>query len=221
MVSHLGARVILEVPKSLLDLLTDLEGVTELVAKGDELPTFDYHCPLLSLPLAFKTDIDSIPASNAYLAANPGKVLEWRARLGDSSKPRIGLVWNGNPEHPDDSARSILLSEFVKLMSSEFQYVCLQNEIREADKEPLSLHSEVLCYAEEIRDFADTAALCELVDVVIGVDTSLVQVRLVSRCGYCCRLIQIGVGCWIGAIVLGIPVPGSTNRLQWGVERRN
>jgi hypothetical protein len=61
LVKALGARVILEVPKALLGLLSGLEGVDELIEKGKALPAFDCHCPLLSLPLAFKTDLTNIP----------------------------------------------------------------------------------------------------------------------------------------------------------------
>ena len=61
-----GARVILELPRPLMGLLKGLAGVgefVEFVVKGDALPAFDFHCPLLSLPLALHIDFGSIPAS--------------------------------------------------------------------------------------------------------------------------------------------------------------
>ncbi len=175
LVSSLGARVILELQKPLLGLLVNLEGVAELVGKNDKLPPFDYHCPLLSLPLAFKTDLGSIPVPGNYLVANPGKIKEWSAKLGPKIKTRVGLAWSGSPTHKNDSNRSISLSSLVEHLPSGFQYVCLQKEIREADRKTLEAHPEILQYAEDLKDFTDTAALCELVDVVVSVDTVVVH----------------------------------------------
>jgi tetratricopeptide (TPR) repeat protein len=172
-VSALGARVILEVPPSLMLLLAGLEGVSELVAKGSPLPAFDYHCPLLSLPLAFKTDLDSIPAANSYLSVPAAKRSEWTARLGKKTRPRVGLVWSGSTVHKNDKNRSFLLSDFVKGLPDGFQYISLQKEVRDADRTTLALHPDLLHFGEAINDFSDTAALCELVDVVVSVDTSV------------------------------------------------
>jgi len=173
LVSDLGARVILEVQKPLLSLLAHLQGVAELVSQGDALPAFDYHCPQLSLPLAFKTHLGNIPVSRAYISTRPSKVAQWKNRLGEKLKPRIGLVWSGRIEHQNDGKRSVPLSRFVKLLPNEFQYVSLQKELRDADKQTLESHPEILHFEEEIKDFTDTAALCELVDVVVSVDTSV------------------------------------------------
>lgn len=172
-VSALGARVILEVPPSLMLLLAGLEGVSELVAKGSSLPAFDYHCPLLSLPLAFRTDIDTIPAANRYIPVPAAKRSEWTARLGPKTRPRVGLVWSGSTIHTNDKNRSFLLSDFVKGLPDGFQYISLQKEVRDADLTTLASHQDLLHFGEAINDFSDTAALCELVDVVVSVDTSV------------------------------------------------
>lgn len=172
-VRDLGARVILEVQKPLVGLLANHDGVTELVARGEVLPTFDYHCPLLSLPLAFKTNLGNIPASEGYLAAVPEKVALWQVRLGEKRKPRVGLVWSGNTRHQNDQNRSFLLRELLANMPTNLQYISLQKEPRSIDKETLELYPEILHVGEEIADFNDTAALCELVDVVVSADTSV------------------------------------------------
>ncbi len=174
MVAALGARVILEVHRPLLNLFSDLEGVTQLVARGSALPEFDYHCPLLSLPLAFKTNIDSIPSSTPYLFSDAKKVERWQVRLGLKSKPRIGLVWSGNPHFKGDHTRSIPLAEFVKLLpAGDFQFISLQKEIRDSDKEFLRSRPDVLFFGDELSDFTDTAALCECVDLVVSTCTSV------------------------------------------------
>jgi tetratricopeptide (TPR) repeat protein len=177
LVADLGARVILEVPAPLLRILSNLRGVSRLLPTGSSLPGFDYHCPLLSLPLAFKTDFHSIPRANRYLDAEAGKVAEWKARLGGTNKARIGLVWSGNRAHKNDRNRSIALADLVRYLPEGFQYISLQIDIREADRRTLQSNPHILNFADQIKDFADTAALCECLDLVISVDTSVVHLN--------------------------------------------
>jgi len=167
-----GARVVMELPKTLIYLLSDLHGVDEIVEKGKPLPNFDYQCPMLSLPLAFKTDLTNIPNLNKYISANAKKCKEWEKILGKKKNQRVGLVWTGSEIHKNDHNRSLTLKELLPLLPSEYQYVCLQKELREIDKQSL-IGSEIKYYGDQINDFADTAAICELMDIVICVDTSV------------------------------------------------
>jgi ADP-heptose:LPS heptosyltransferase len=162
----------MEVPKALLGLLSGLEGVDVLIEKGKALPAFDYHCPLLSLPLAFKTDLTSIPSPKPYLAVTPEKREEWMQRLGVKGKPHVGLVWSGSSEHKNDHNRSLTLRDLLPHLPQSCEYVSLQKEVREVDKEVLA-GGGIRHYGEELKDFTDTAALCELMDVVVSVDTSV------------------------------------------------
>ena len=173
MVSALGARVILEAGKPLLSLFSTLSGVSQWVERGSPLPSFDFHCPLLSLPLAFKTHRDSIPSSVPYLFSDPEKVSRWQSRLGAKYKPRVGIVWSGSPTHKNDRNRSILLSQLIKHLPDDCLYVSLQKEVRDTDKDVLGYRNDILHYGSELNDFSDTAALCELMDIVISVDTSV------------------------------------------------
>ena len=172
LVKALGARVILEVPKALLGLLSGLEGVDELIEKGKVLPAFDYHCPLLSLPLAFKTDLTNIPSPQPYLAAAPQKCEEWAQRLGVKDKRRVGLAWSGGTIHINDNNRSLTLKQLLPHLPDCCEYVSLQKEVREVDLQVLEA-SGIRHYEQELKDFTDTAALCELMDLVISVDTSV------------------------------------------------
>ena len=172
LVKTLGARVILEVPKALLGLLSELEGVDELIEEGKALPAFDCHCPLLSLPLAFKTDLTNIPSPRPYLAASSQKTAEWAQRLGAKSKPRVGLVWSGSTGHKNDHNRSLALQQLLPHLPDCCEYVSLQKEVREVDLQVLE-GSGIGHYERELKDFADTAALCQLMDLVISVDTSV------------------------------------------------
>lgn len=172
-----GARVVLEVQRPLRTLLAELAGVDLLLSPGDELPGFEFHSPLLSLPLAFGTDMNSIPAPHSYLAADPARVQAWRSRLdaqthGATSR-RIGLVWFGNPTLLQDRHRSIPLELLLPLPAPGLQLCSLQKDLRPGDRELLSAHAEILHFGDELNDFADTAALIECLDLVISVDTAV------------------------------------------------
>ena len=172
LVAKLGARVILGVPPLLLDLLKDLAGVAELVTKNVELPIFDYHCPLLSLPLAFKTNLSNMPTAQAYLKSDPDKVNNWKIKLGGKTTKRIGLAWSGSTTHKYDHNRSIALSQLLLHLPEHYEYISLQKELRENDKDTLQKYN-IRHYGDELKDFTDTAALCDLMDIVISVDTSV------------------------------------------------
>jgi len=173
LVADLGARVILEVQKPLITLLAGLAGVSQVITKGNALPNVDYQCSLMSLPLAFKTNLDTIPFSRGYLSSSPAKLAHWRSRLGERTKPRVGLVWSGSKTNYNDRNRSIPLEDLVKCLPADLQYICLQKDIRESDKQTLKVNRNILDFGDEQADFSDAAALCECMDVVISVDTSV------------------------------------------------
>jgi hypothetical protein len=175
LVVDLGAKVILETPHSLAGLMKGLDGISQLVITGEELPIFDYQCPLLSLPLALKTNLQNIPNRIRYININNhlNKSIEWKARLGLKSKPRAGLVWSGNPHHKNDHNRSLLLRDILPFLPNQFEYISLQNEVREVDKLTLDANPHILSYASHLNDFLDTATLIDNLDLVISVDTSV------------------------------------------------
>ena len=168
-----GARVILEVPAALLALLRNVAGASQVIGQGAALPAFDFHCPLPSLPLAFKSGLNAIPAFDSYIACSPAKLAEWQARLGERTKPRIGLVWSGGRQHRNDRNRSIALRDLVEYLPPQYQYVSLQKETRQSDEDALGSRDDILRFDGQLNDFADTAALCQLMDVVVSVDTSV------------------------------------------------
>jgi Tfp pilus assembly protein PilF len=171
--ARLGASVILEVPGILRELLGSLEDVSQVIGAGNPLPPFEFHCPLLSLPLAFKTTLDTIPASAAYLRAGQTRISQWRTRLGQPRRPRVGLVWSGNPKNPIDVRRSIRLADWLEQLPSGLEYYRLQTQMRDADRVALDSDPRVISFADDLLDFDNTAALCMCMDVVVTVDTSL------------------------------------------------
>jgi tetratricopeptide (TPR) repeat protein len=173
LVAGRGARVILQVEGPLQELMTSLAGATRVVARGDALPHFDLQCPLLSLPLAFGTRHESIPSTTPYLRAPAQRVKNWQARLGAETRPRIGLVWSGRPEHQNDQNRSIGLRSLMPLLDVEATFVSLQKDVRAGDASVLKDQSGLLDFGDALKDFSDTAALVSNLDLVISVDTSV------------------------------------------------
>src|SRR5205814_2045994 len=90
-----AAIVVFECQPQLTKLLTASGGIDQLISRGDDLPRFDVHAPLLSLPGILKTTLDTIPTEIPYVFANPSLVEQWRERLGPLPRPRIGLNWRG------------------------------------------------------------------------------------------------------------------------------
>jgi len=172
-VSDLAAEVFLEVPSTLADLLKCPDNSYKVIEKGENLPNFDFHCPLMSLPAALKTLVDTIPYSNGYLSISQEKKDYWLNKISKKNGPRIGIVWSGSEGHKDDDKRSIRLKELSPLFSQNANWISLQKEIRGFDKPVLASMSSIQYFGEELIDFTDTAALCELMDLIITVDTSV------------------------------------------------
>ncbi|MBK8163476.1 MAG: glycosyltransferase family protein [Gammaproteobacteria bacterium] len=173
LVADRGARVILQVQPSLASLLARLAGPAQIVAQGAPLPPFDLHCPLMSLPLALGTDLQSIPAGIPYLSADTAKVAAWRTRLGTGNTPRVGLAWSGRPTHRNDTNRSIRLQELAPLLDAGATFVSLQKEVREEDRASLASMPGIRHFGDALQDYDDTAALIECLDLVVTVDTSV------------------------------------------------
>jgi len=142
--------------------------------RGDTLPDFDYHCPLLSLPRLLSTTIATIPAETPYLQADPERVAVWRARLEPYPGLRVGLVWAGNPAMGADGRRSIALAQLSSLADLPgATFVSLQTGASAAQSPPLGM--VLLDWTDELIDFAETAALVEALDLIISVDTAVVH----------------------------------------------
>jgi tetratricopeptide (TPR) repeat protein len=165
-----GAAVIFEVQEPLVDLLANLEGASTVIARGGNIPNCDYKCALLSLPLAFETTLDTIPSERRYLRVDAERIARWQGRLGARTRPRIGLVWSGSAQYPNDHQRSMSLETLVERLPRGFEYFCLQKDIRAQDRAILDANPFIVDYSP---DFMDTAALCECMDLVVSVCTSV------------------------------------------------
>jgi len=168
-----GAKILLICQNHLASLFKNVEGVHQVIGEDEELPSFDFHCPLLSLPLLCKTTLDTIPAKVPYIAVEPRLVQQWKEKLHDR-KLRIGLSWAGNPQNERDHLRSCPLSIFSPLSQlDDIVFYSLQKEIY--NKTVNHAETFLIDLTEEIKDFADTAAIIESLDLVISVDTAVVH----------------------------------------------
>jgi tetratricopeptide (TPR) repeat protein len=171
-----GAGVIVEIPAALQPLLAEIEGAVQVVAKGQALPAFDLHCPLMSLPFAFQTTLSTIPADIPYLSVPKDYAEKWRQRLPKGRIARIGVLWAGSPDFKRDRERSIRLRQMLPiLLRADAEYVSLQRDLREGDAETLRAHPRILHLGDAIDSFADTAAIISRLDLIISVDTSVVH----------------------------------------------
>lgn len=176
LLSAAGLRVVVEAQPRLVPLLGTLAGIDAVVAAGSPPPPFDRHAPLPSLPGLFRTTPGSVPSPDPYLCADPARLGVWRERLGPASGPRIGLVWLSGKAGDDLDRRSVDLTQWLPHLppaGGRFELVSLQKEPRRADQALLAGRPDIRHFGPEQHDFADAAALCALMDLVISVDTSV------------------------------------------------
>jgi hypothetical protein len=186
LVAARGVRVILVVQDALRSLLSALPGVAQCIAKSvaaNGVPPFDVHCPLGSLPLAFGTRLDTIPADLPYLPPPPSaRVRVWEDRLGPRDRLRVGLVWSGNPEHKGDHHRSTSLRAYSAFLDVDATFVSLQKDPRPDDRITLGERSDIVDFTANLTDFAETAALISCLDLVVTVDTSVAHLAGALGC---------------------------------------
>jgi tetratricopeptide (TPR) repeat protein len=175
LIAERGGEVIVECPRELMTLLSGREGISKVVAYGENLPAFDLHVPMLSLPLLFRTTPESIPAGVPYLFADPDLSAEWARRLSaHSSKLRLGLAWASNPKNRQARKRDIRFSLLEPLLKIEgIDFFSLQ--IGEGGKQlqMLPKTAGVIDYTDDIQDFSDMAAFMSQLDLIISVDTAV------------------------------------------------
>ena len=175
LVAALGAEVVLECHKQSASLMGSVDGICRVLVRGEELPSFDVQCPLLSLPLAFDTTLETIPSKLPYMSADVSLTDKWKELLKhDDSKLKIGIVWAGNPGFKQNHYRNIPLHFFVPLagLPGVTLYSLQKGEEAGTAKDP-PVDMKLVDYTSEINDFADTAAFIENLDLIISVDTAV------------------------------------------------
>lgn len=166
-----GAHVLVEIYPDLKPLFETIEGVAQVVTPDCVTPEHDDLTPLLSLPLAFGSLLETIPAQVPYLRVPDRDRVRRAARLGPRTRPRIGVAWWGSQHIARRSMTMATLAPVLRLAELEFH--ALQKEIPTADFDWLLTHPVVADHSAALEDFADTAALIAQMDLVISIDTSV------------------------------------------------
>lgn len=226
LLAGMGAQVILLAQPPLVRLLRRSPGISEVASSTADLPPFDYHVPLLSLPHRLGTRIGTIPAEFPYLLPAKTAVEQWAERLAPVEGLKVGLVWAGAPRSHDQEAsaldrrRSLRLEDYRPLAAiPRVTFVSLQKG-EPAKQVGASLDGmRLVDMTEELVDFADTAALVANLDAVVSVDTSVCHlaggmgkpVFILSRFDACWRWMRGQEECpWYPtARVFHQPAPGT------------
>ncbi len=174
LVQQLGATVIVQCQLPLLRLLATCAGIDRLVHAVTALPPFDLQASLLSLPRILRSTLATIPASIPYLCADPELRAHWQQQLSGVGGFRVGIAWQGNPEHKRDRRRSVPLLAFAPLAGVPgVRLVSLQKGPGREQVADLADRLGLLDLADRLEDFADTAAVMGNLDLVITVDTAV------------------------------------------------
>jgi len=173
-----GGKVIVECQPELQRLLGTVAEKCRIVPRGSALPDHDWHCPLASLPRIFRTNWGAIPAEVPYLHPEPHLLDSWRPKVIDPAAPpaglKVALAWAGNPTFKYDRSRSMSLDRLAALAQvSGVSFFSVQkgHAAPQAQTPPPGLR--LVNLAPELHDFADTAAVLSMVDLVITTDTSV------------------------------------------------
>jgi tetratricopeptide (TPR) repeat protein len=175
-----GAKIVLEVQSELTALMARLDGGAKVIARGEAPPPFDVYCPLGSLPLALRTEPDSVPAPIPYLSADDASLAKWSPRIGALPRPRIAIAWSGNPSHYNDRNRSVAFARLEPLFAHPAapagggaRFISIQRDVRAEDAPSLAGETRVTHVGGDLQNFTDTAAVIALSDLVIVADTAV------------------------------------------------
>jgi tetratricopeptide (TPR) repeat protein len=172
-----NAHVIVSCHRSLWRLFQSIEGVAQLVDLPSGLPPdIDLQCPFMSMPLAFGTRIETIPAKVPYLAPPAELVAKWKQELSIYGGLRVGVLWSGKASNSLDHYRSCRLDDLAPLWSvRNVAFFSLQKD----DPGEQYLHSKmsdrIIDLTAQLSDWAETAALMMGLDLIISVDSAPVH----------------------------------------------
>ena len=175
LVAKRAARVILEVQEPLHNLMQTLEGATQIISRGHPLPDFDMHCPLLSLPLAFGTRINTIPNSIPYLSSPLEVEMEWATRLRPRHGAKIGVAWRRSHLPDGGIDGSMRLETLLPLLDEDATFVSLQRDLRKEEEVDLQGRSNLLTFEDDLLSISAIVGLIANLDLVISVDTDVVH----------------------------------------------
>jgi len=169
-VAKYNGEIIVECQKPLIKLLSNFSQISKLIYSGDDVPNFDFHSPLLSLPYILGTEVSSIPSNIPYISVDR----KFNIDNKQEHQISIGIVWAGSPAHKNDKNRSTTLDNFLKLLSIDnVKLFSLQVGDRKKDLDITAINDSIVDLTDNIQDYSDTASIIKQLDLVISVDTSV------------------------------------------------
>ena len=223
LVAARGARVVLDVQPALKRLLAGIEGAAVLTATGEDLPPFDLHCPLPSLPLAFKTRLETIPAATPYIVASPERIAAWNERLPKSQMPLIGIGWAGNQISPmTTSAQSDwrVLPPCFRSRARNFSVsrkTCAMATRRFCADIPTSFTSATSSTISATPRQSCRSSISSFLPIP---RQFISPERWAGQSGFCCSTARIGAGCSIATITPGIRPRGCSGSQPQAIGTR-
>ncbi len=201
LVKQRGGVVVVSCEPALFRLFKRIPEIDTVVIKGQRLPAYDCHAPMMSLPWLCRTTLETVPADIPYLSADPASVAAWAERLRPFSGVKVGLVWAGNALLGQaeliemDRVRSMALSQFLPVLQVPGNHFFSLQKGEPASQAKLPLPgAAIIDFMDSVTDLADTAALVANLDLVIGVDTSCIH--LAGALGKPAWLLSRFNGCW-------------------------
>lgn len=171
-----GGKLVWAAFKAMHPLMARMAPKTvECIPHDAPLPEFDFHFPMLSLPLHFGIDAATIPAKRAYLSSDPDLAAEWRTEFAADKRLRVGLVWSGSEGHQRNMFRSVGIERYAKAFSGieNIAFFSLQKDASGAVSTARDGGFEIADRTGKFETFDDTAAFIESLDLVITVCTSV------------------------------------------------
>ena len=157
----------------LVSVFSNFDKDINIIEKGKKInEEIDLLYPLLSLPLLFKTRLNNIPNNFPYLIPNNDKNSYWFHKLKKNNNRKIGLVWSGS-KNKNINNRSLSLKHFSSILKLPFEFHSIQKEIRASDQEELDKYKNLQQHQNDLKEFSDTAAILNQMDLIISVDTSV------------------------------------------------
>ena len=170
-----GGQVTFGVQKPLVKLMEEAFPQVKVIENSETPEQANFQCPLLDIAALFRIGLEDLPIMENYISPQKSYAEKWTGILGKQTKLRVGLTWSGGTATRHDRRRTIPLDKFLTALPEGPEYISLQKEVRDYDLETLAAHPEIRHFGPQLEDFRDTAALVDLVDLVVCVDTSIVH----------------------------------------------
>jgi len=175
LVKNLGGTVIFETYPPLIAILKNFPGIDELLVMSSDrshVENCDCYIPIMSLPMLFKTEVETIPLDVPYIFSDPLQTTKWREKICENGY-KIGITWAGKPGQGNDN-KSCGLSHFLNLAGiPEIKLYGLQKGDGTHRTQPSNDPKDIIYFDRELKDFSETAAAIENLDLIISVDTAV------------------------------------------------